>query len=105
MERVLINQFQSMFKNSWMRKSGKNIFELCFQHEFGEEVTCPEVIVGTYTQNGHILPNVIIHGDSLSRDHGVGRLLISDQALNQVGSLLEMFFEYEYVKFLRLPLN
>ena len=101
-ERAFIIDFESLFANRWMRKDGKNLFELLFLITAGEEVSCQEVTFETYIHNKSRYPKVIIHGDYLDVKESKRRLWVNDEIIQAVGREIENYFEYEFVDFARL---
>ena len=102
-ERVLLVDFEYLFTNVWMKAGRENIFELLIFIASGVNVVCPDITFGTYIDKGFRLPQVVIHGDYLNIKNSNGRLWLNDEIIAEIGSELDLNFDYEFVGFNRVP--
>lgn len=101
-ERILLDDFEYLLTNVWMKKNRENIFELLILIYAGETVECPHVSFCTYTHNGYKYPKVVIHGDYLNIRNSSRRLWLNDETLEAIGKDLDTNFEYEFFGFRRV---
>ena len=94
--------FEDIFHNTMMRKRERNFFDLCFQMVVCEEVTSPKVTLESYTFKKVQYPKIIIHGDYLEKAGSEGRIWVNDEIICGVGKVIEDYFDYEFVEFLRV---
>ena len=96
------HDFEDIFHNIMMRKRDRNFFDLCFQMVVCEEVTSPKVSLESYTFNDAQYPKIVIHGDYLNKVMSDGRIWVNDEIISEVGKVIEDYFDYEFVEFLRV---
>jgi hypothetical protein len=94
--------FEDIFQNIMMRKRERNFFDLCFQMVVCEEVTSPKVTLESYIFNNVQYPKIVIHGDYLDKVMSDGRIWVNDEIISRVGKVIEDYFDYEFVNFLRV---
>lgn len=100
LEWALCYEFRRILDGLQSRKSGNNFFDLIFFLSSGEHVRSPSLDFGTFVDNGHKLPMIILEKDYLLLEDSK-RIFISDEYINELGSLYQDEFDYEFVGFER----
>jgi hypothetical protein len=102
MERMVLYDFEYIFKNYWNKSNGEHVFELMFLYLYRVEVRAPKVAFGTYKDNGSIYPKLVIYDDYWDKVHSDGSVWINDEMIEGLGKEIDAHFDFEYVNFLRV---
>lgn len=100
-EAALCFEFKSLLNFLVTKKDGDNFFELIFLVITQKAKTAPGIKFGTYYENGHKLPMIVLEDDHLKLSESE-RLFISNQFVNEFGKIYQTEFDYEYVGFDRV---
>jgi hypothetical protein len=102
-ENSLLKNFRFFFESLCKSESdGSNYFELIICGIDGDSIKLPKMTVGTYKNNGFVLPKLMIHGDyGIDRDTNKP-VFISDTFIETIGKDCELEFSHDYYGFKRI---
>ena len=95
-ETELCAGFERLLNSLNIRKGKDNFFDLIFLVASQKQVISPRVSYGSYFENGHKLPMMVLEDDYLLTGDSE-KLFISNNFLDELGKIYQTEFDYEYV--------